>query len=82
MVHFLQQQSGRFEADHSCRSTLAREREAYAAQREFLLRSGVFVPVGASMHAVGCESTAQDGIVKATAEHQSLREEPRGQPYR
>jgi hypothetical protein len=54
MVHFLQQQSGRFEEGFSCRSTLAREREAYAAQREFLLRSGAFIPVGASMHAVGC----------------------------
>jgi hypothetical protein len=54
MVHFLQQQSGHFEGGFSCRSTLAREREAYAAQREFLLRSGAFIPVGASMHAVGC----------------------------
>jgi len=54
MVHFLQQQSGRFEEGFSCRSTLAREREAYAAQREFLLRSGAFIQVGASMHAVGC----------------------------
>jgi hypothetical protein len=54
MVHYLQQQSGRFEEGFSCDSALAREREAYAVQREFLLRSGAFQPVGASMHAVGC----------------------------
>jgi hypothetical protein len=55
MVHFLQQQSGRFEASADCTSNLAREREAYAVQREFLLRSGAFQPVGASMHVVRCE---------------------------
>jgi len=58
MVHFLQQESGRFEEGFSCESALKREREAYAVQREFLLRSGAFQPVGASMHSVGCEPTA------------------------
>jgi hypothetical protein len=54
MVHFLQQQSGRFEEGYSCESAIEREREAYGVQREYLLRSGVFQPVGASMHSVGC----------------------------
>jgi hypothetical protein len=60
MVHFLQEQSGRFEESVDCASTLERERESYAVQREFLLRSGAYQPVGASMHAVGCER-AHDG---------------------
>jgi hypothetical protein len=57
MVHFLQQQFGHFEEGFTCASTLGREREAYAVQREFLLRSGAYQPIGASMHAVGCEHT-------------------------
>lgn len=58
MVHFLQQQSGRFEESKSCETALRREREAYAVQQEFLLRSGAYQPIGASMHSVGCEPTA------------------------
>ena len=54
MVHFLQQQSGRFEESVICASALKREREAYAVQREFLLRSGAYQPLGASMHPMGC----------------------------
>jgi hypothetical protein len=64
MVHFLQQQFGHFEEGFTCASTLGREREAYAVQREFLLRSGIYQPVGASMHAVGCERT-HDGDAKS-----------------
>jgi hypothetical protein len=59
MVHFLQQHSGHFELGFTCALALEREREAYAVQREFLLRSGAFQPVGASMHAVGCGHTHQ-----------------------
>jgi hypothetical protein len=66
MVHFLQQQSGRFEENVDCASTLEREREAYAVQREFLLRSGAYQPVGASMHPVGCRRT-HDGDAKVPA---------------
>ncbi|MGH8728413.1 MAG: hypothetical protein ACREV9_09700 [Burkholderiales bacterium] len=66
LVHFLQQQSGRFEAKYSCETALAMEREAYGVQREFLLRYGVYQPVGASMHAVGCEPVARrDTLAKA-----------------
>ena len=64
MVHFLQQQFGHFEEGFTCASALSRESEAYAVQREFLLRSGAYQPVGASMHAVGCEHT-HDGDAKS-----------------
>lgn len=66
LVHFLQQQSGRLEAKYSRETALAMEREAYGVQREFLLRYGVYHPVGASMHAVGCEPVARsDTLAKA-----------------
>jgi hypothetical protein len=54
MVHYLQQQSGHYEEGPTCSSAIERERQAYAVQREFLVRSGEYLPVGASMHAVGC----------------------------
>lgn len=60
MVHYLQQEAGKFGDARSCENALAMEREAYAAQREFLLRYGVYRPVGASMHMVGCELAAQE----------------------
>lgn len=60
MVHYLQQQSGRYGARYSCEDAVTMEREAYAAQREFLVRYGVYQPVGASMHHVGCELAAHD----------------------
>ena len=65
MVHFLQQQSGHFEAGFSCALALEREREAYAVQREFLLRSGAYQPIGASMHEVGCGDTHQGDVKSA-----------------
>ena len=67
LVHFLQQQSGRFEEDYSCDSAIQREREAYGAQREFLLRSGAYEPIGASMHSVGCELIAPEAAKSADA---------------
>lgn len=76
MVHFLQQQSGRFEEGFTCASALEREREAYAVQREFLLRSGAYQPVGASMHAVGCEHPHEDEADTAE-EHEPSSERPR-----
>jgi hypothetical protein len=57
IVHFLQQQSGRFEQNVDCASTLEREREAYAVQREFLVRSGAYQPLGARIDPVGCGRT-------------------------
>ncbi|HUN92792.1 MAG TPA: hypothetical protein VMU33_12095 [Burkholderiaceae bacterium] len=40
-----------------CDLTMALEREAYAAQQAFLVRYGVYRPVGVSMHEAGCESS-------------------------
>lgn len=58
MVHHLQHEAGRIDpAKWSCENALALEREAYGVQREFLRRYGVYQPVGASMHRVGCDLT-------------------------
>jgi hypothetical protein len=59
MVHYLQHHSGKYGAPYSCEDSLAMEREAYQAQRDFLLRYGVYQPVGISMHHVGCQLTGQ-----------------------
>ncbi len=59
LVHYLQQESGRTGSMNSCEHAIALEREAYAAQQEFLVRYGIYQPVGVSMHQVGCELTAQ-----------------------
>ena len=40
----------------SCADAMDMEHEAYAVQREFLLRFGVYQPVGVSMLRVGCDS--------------------------
>lgn len=53
-VHFLQQESKRSGIHTSCVANVASEREAYSAQREYLLRYGVYRPVGSSMHNVSC----------------------------
>src|SRR5262245_37966399 len=58
MVHYLQHQSGKYRAPYSCEDFLAMEREAYQAQRDFLLRYGTYYPVGVSMHHAGCQLTA------------------------
>jgi hypothetical protein len=65
MVHYLQQQSGKYAKPYTCESLIAMEREAYAAQREFFIRYGVYQPVGASMHAVGCETAADHSHEKS-----------------
>lgn len=64
MVHYLQYlaRKGAMPANGAafgepvCPDAIAMEREAYAAQREFLLRYGVYQPVGISMLRVGCDS--------------------------
>jgi hypothetical protein len=55
MVHFLQFQAARTAADFSCVQSIELERQAYGVQREFITRYGVYRPVGASMHHVGCD---------------------------
>lgn len=65
MVHYLQGVSrnggvpaggAAFGERPDCGAALDMEREAYAAQREYLLRYGVYRPVGASMARVGCDN--------------------------
>jgi hypothetical protein len=72
MVHYLQHRSGKFGGvPYSCKDSLAMEREAYQAQREYLLRYGVYYPVGISMNHVGCELTAQEAKGKAAQSPES-----------
>jgi hypothetical protein len=59
MVHYLQHQSGKYRAPYSCEDFLAMEREAYQAQRDFLLRYGTYYPVGVSMHHAGCQDAVE-----------------------
>lgn len=60
MVHYLQHvRRGRDAEPYTCTEAVAMEREAYQVQREYLLRYGVYQPVGVSMHHVGCQLTAQ-----------------------
>lgn len=59
MVHYLQYvKAGGLPP--SCEDVIALEREAYGVQREYLMRYGVYQPVGASMHHVGCELAAHE----------------------
>jgi len=67
MVHHLQYRAGRFDA-LSCSKSIGLEREAYAVQREFLLRYGVYQPVGASEHRVGCVTSSAAAHPPADAE--------------
>lgn len=59
MVHYLQYEARGGRGFSDCESTIQLEREAYQAQRDFLLRYGVYQPVGVSLHHVGCELTAR-----------------------
>lgn len=63
MVHYLQgiarngnipPQGVAFSGTVTCGEVIGLEREAYAVQKEFLLRYGVYQPVGMSMARVGC----------------------------
>jgi hypothetical protein len=56
MVHYLQYRAAAQGLDFSCAQSIAMERQAYGTQREFITRYGVYRPVGASMHQVGCEA--------------------------
>lgn len=65
MVLYLQYRSGNYRQPYSCAAIIKLEREAYGVQREFLLRHGIYQPVGASMHSVGCEPPAAEyGVIK------------------
>jgi hypothetical protein len=54
LVHYLQQESQAPGTHTTCSGNVASEREAYGAQREYLLRYGEYMPVGSSMHNVSC----------------------------
>jgi len=62
MVHYLQYQAARRSSQNggefSCVRTIELERQAYGVQREFITRYGVYHPIGASMHKVGCDTAA------------------------
>jgi hypothetical protein len=59
MVHYLQQASGRHAANYSCEEAIEMEREAYAVQQAYLIRYGVYRPIGSSMHYSHCKLTSQ-----------------------
>jgi hypothetical protein len=59
MVHFLQQSSGKYPTPYSCEDAIAMEREAYGVQQAYLVRYGVYRPIGVSMHNVGCTLAAK-----------------------
>jgi len=74
MVHYLQYKSGAFDG-LSCAKSIDLEREAYAIQREFLLRYGVYQPVGVNSYRVGC-TLAHEGDVDAGAVRRHASELP------
>jgi len=77
MVHYLQAKAGKLEhrataalaesakaTSINCELTIDLEREAYAVQQAFLVRYGVYRPIGVSMHAVGCGEEAARAQLK------------------
>jgi len=66
MTHYLQAKAGKLKHRAAaaatdggarlvdCELTIDLEREAYAVQQTYLVRYGVYRPIGISMHAVGC----------------------------
>jgi hypothetical protein len=69
MVHYLQGVArgdsalvtgAAFTNTPSCEQSVHWENEAYAVQREYILRYGAYLPVGASMLHVHCEKEAQE----------------------
>jgi hypothetical protein len=67
MVHYLQgvargddalQGGAAFTVAPSCQQVVKWERQAYAVQREYILRYGAYLPVGVSMLHVHCEPDA------------------------
>jgi hypothetical protein len=64
MVHYLQgvargddalQSGAAFTVAPSCEQVVHWEREAYAVQREYIMRYGAYMPIGVSMSHVQCE---------------------------
>lgn len=77
MVHYLQHQGTTRNQPFDCVSTISLERKAYAVQREYLLRYGVYQPVGVSMHNVGCSEAATPGLAaQGTLIDETTHEQP------
>lgn len=55
LVHVLQQQKGFYGEQYSCSQAMKMEREAYHIQKEFLVRQGVYLPIGVSIFRTECE---------------------------
>jgi hypothetical protein len=69
MVHYLQAvkrgdaslaAGAAFDSTPSCRQFVHWEFEAYAVQREYILRYGAYLPVGGAMRDAHCEPDADD----------------------
>jgi hypothetical protein len=65
MVHYLQgvergddvlRGGAAFSVAPSCEQVVHWERQAYAVQREYILRYGAYLPIGVSMMHVQCEA--------------------------
>jgi len=76
MVHYLQQESTKYGKPYSCDALITMEREAYAVQREYFVRYGVYRPISTAMHGVGCELAAHDADPAEQAAHKDQTEAP------
>jgi hypothetical protein len=64
MVHYLQQNSGRFSHARDradCADLMEMEHQAYQVQRDFFLQYGVYQPVGVALHATADCTPAATG---------------------
>ena len=69
MVHYLQQESRKYGQPYTCEALITMEREAYAVQREYFIRYGVYRPISTAMHSMGCELAAHEDDAKAALAH-------------
>ena len=53
IVHWVQKEEGTLRGD--CESSARAEREAYAIQREFLTRHGIYHPIGSVLPTLRCD---------------------------
>ena len=73
MVHYLQgvargddalKAGAAFSVAPSCEQSVSWEREAYAVQREYIMRYGAYLPVGTAMMDVHCDRADEQAPVK------------------
>lgn len=58
LVHYLQQINGNYDGMGLCEATVLRERQAYYAQNEYLIRHGEMPRAGSTLHNVRCFTAA------------------------